>query len=202
MISIRCVEYERGPSIEKHCSDVCVVCQGSVLQCSADVLFPRTEKHSPPEVQLRSENLQQLSSSSEEEEAFYQKYISPDSAISVHDIPGVTNTNSGNKPTSHETKPLLLCLQTATVTSVKTWSRFGIWLVWRRRSSCWESPVRTRSITWHRWPTSPSRSVQTIYSSTHLQQRSGHTEHVSHHLYIYRLLLGHLFGRRILSVYI
>lgn len=82
-------------------------------------MFPRTEQHSPPEVQLRCEALQQISSPSEEE-AFYQKHISPDSAVSALDIPGETSTSSGNTPTSHEAKPLPLCSQTAAATSVKT----------------------------------------------------------------------------------
>ncbi|XP_067222311.1 latexin isoform X1 [Chanodichthys erythropterus] len=74
---------------------------GSVLRCSADVLFPRTEKHSPPEVQLRCEGLQQISSSPEEE-AFYQKHISPDSAVSAHDIPdSCGNISQDMKPFWH-----------------------------------------------------------------------------------------------------
>ncbi|KAK9962813.1 hypothetical protein ABG768_008164 [Culter alburnus] len=74
---------------------------GSVLRCSADVLFPRTEKHSPPEVQLHCEGLQQISSSPEEE-AFYQKHISPDSAVSAHDIPdSYGNISQDMKPFWH-----------------------------------------------------------------------------------------------------
>uniref|UniRef100_A0A8C2G1F8 Latexin n=1 Tax=Cyprinus carpio TaxID=7962 RepID=A0A8C2G1F8_CYPCA len=60
---------------------------GPALRCSADVLFPRTERHSAPEVQLHCEALHQINSTAQEEDAFYQKYISPDSAVSARDIP-------------------------------------------------------------------------------------------------------------------
>ncbi|XP_067306027.1 latexin isoform X2 [Pseudorasbora parva] len=74
---------------------------GSVLQCSADVLFPRTERHSPPEVQLHCEDLQQFSSSPEEQ-AFYQKHIHPDSAVSALDIPdSYGNISQDMKPFWH-----------------------------------------------------------------------------------------------------
>ncbi|XP_039510024.1 latexin [Pimephales promelas] len=61
---------------------------GSVLRCSADVLFPPTETrtHTPPEVHLRCEDLTQISSSPEEL-AFYQKHTPPHSAVSAHDLP-------------------------------------------------------------------------------------------------------------------
>ncbi|KAI2656611.1 latexin-like isoform X2 [Labeo rohita] len=59
---------------------------GPALRCSADVLFPRTEQHTPPDVQLRCEALQEINSTAEDE-AFYQKYIAPDSAVSAQDLP-------------------------------------------------------------------------------------------------------------------
>ncbi|XP_016115118.1 latexin isoform X2 [Sinocyclocheilus grahami] len=60
---------------------------GPALRCSADVLFPRTERHSAPDVKLRCEALQQINRTVQEEEAFYQKHIPPDSAVSARDIP-------------------------------------------------------------------------------------------------------------------
>uniref|UniRef100_A0A672QAL2 Cystatin LXN-type domain-containing protein n=1 Tax=Sinocyclocheilus grahami TaxID=75366 RepID=A0A672QAL2_SINGR len=69
------------------CRVVVVVCQGPALRCSADVLFPRTERHSAPDVKLRCEALQQINRTVQEEEAFYQKHIPPDSAVSARDIP-------------------------------------------------------------------------------------------------------------------
>ncbi|KAK2881599.1 hypothetical protein Q8A67_018867 [Cirrhinus molitorella] len=59
---------------------------GPALRCSAEVLFPRTERHTPPDVQLNCEALQQLNSTAEDE-AFYQKYITPDSAVSAQYLP-------------------------------------------------------------------------------------------------------------------
>ncbi|XP_059389658.1 latexin [Carassius carassius] len=61
--------------------------EGPALRCSADVLFPQAERHSGPEVQLHCEALQQLNRTAQEEHAFYQRYISPESAISARDIP-------------------------------------------------------------------------------------------------------------------
>uniref|UniRef100_A0A8C1DNJ9 Latexin n=1 Tax=Cyprinus carpio carpio TaxID=630221 RepID=A0A8C1DNJ9_CYPCA len=60
---------------------------GPALRCSADVLFPRTERHSAPKVELHCEALQQINSTAQEDDAFYQKYISPDSTVSARDIP-------------------------------------------------------------------------------------------------------------------
>uniref|UniRef100_A0A671LKE2 Cystatin LXN-type domain-containing protein n=1 Tax=Sinocyclocheilus anshuiensis TaxID=1608454 RepID=A0A671LKE2_9TELE len=61
--------------------------EGPALRCSADVLFPRTERHSAPDVKLRCEALQQINRTAQEQEAFYQKHITPDSAVSARDIP-------------------------------------------------------------------------------------------------------------------
>uniref|UniRef100_A0A8C2H972 Latexin-like n=1 Tax=Cyprinus carpio TaxID=7962 RepID=A0A8C2H972_CYPCA len=58
---------------------------GPALRCSAEVMFPGTERSSP-DVQLRCEALQQINSTAQDH-AFYQKYIAPESAVSAQHIP-------------------------------------------------------------------------------------------------------------------
>ncbi|KAL0173467.1 hypothetical protein M9458_029435, partial [Cirrhinus mrigala] len=45
-----------------------------------------TEPHTPPDVQLHCEALQQINTTVEDE-AFYQNYSAPNSTVSAHDLP-------------------------------------------------------------------------------------------------------------------
>ncbi len=86
------VKSESSSESDSGCVCVCV-CQGPALRYSAEVMFPRTQQHSGPVVQLHGEALQPINSTAEDH-AFYQKYITPDSAVSAQHLPGVTNTNA------------------------------------------------------------------------------------------------------------
>lgn len=67
-------------------TDWASVSAGLALRCSAEVMFPRTQQHSGPVVQLHGEALQPINSTAEDH-AFYQKYITPDSAVSAQHLP-------------------------------------------------------------------------------------------------------------------
>ncbi|XP_051535013.1 latexin-like [Myxocyprinus asiaticus] len=74
---------------------------GSVLRCSAQVLFSRSEQHNLPEVQCHCEGLQQLNTSSDEED-FYHKHNTPDHHVSAQDIPdSYGNMSQEMKPFWH-----------------------------------------------------------------------------------------------------